>query len=79
MAVWPTDVYSSGAAGNRAYNYFASIHSDPKSSALRSFEGVSLYRVDRPLQLLDHLKANNRARAEPMVAADGEFFNRLER
>lgn len=29
--------------------------------------------------VLDHLKANNRAWAERMVAADGEFFKRLER
>jgi carbonic anhydrase len=29
--------------------------------------------------MLDHLKANNRAWAERKVAADGGFFNRLER
>jgi len=29
--------------------------------------------------VLDHLKASNRAWAERMVAADGEFFKRLER
>ena len=29
--------------------------------------------------MLEHLKANNRAWAERMVAADGEFFKRLER
>ncbi len=29
--------------------------------------------------MLGHLKANNRAWAERMVAADGEFFKRLER
>ncbi len=29
--------------------------------------------------MLDHLKANNRAWAERIVAADGEFFKRLER
>lgn len=29
--------------------------------------------------MLDRLKANNRAWAERMVAADGEFFKRLER
>ncbi|MGD0290902.1 MAG: carbonic anhydrase [Candidatus Binataceae bacterium] len=29
--------------------------------------------------MLDHLKASNRAWAERMVAADGEFFKRLER
>src|SRR5271167_2969860 len=29
--------------------------------------------------MLDHLKANNRAWAERMVAADADFFSRLER
>ncbi|MGO9266459.1 MAG: carbonic anhydrase [Candidatus Binataceae bacterium] len=29
--------------------------------------------------MLDHLKANNRAWAARMIAADGEFFKRLER
>jgi hypothetical protein len=29
--------------------------------------------------MLDHLKANNRAWAERMVAADANFFRRLER
>jgi carbonic anhydrase len=31
------------------------------------------------VSVLDHLKANNRAWAARMIAADGEFFKRLER